>query len=117
MPPRIMYIECKSGGLSGPARIGRVAFSRSGRTLHYAGRKFESLKGQGFKANYVDADTGDAYWISGCKKAGGDRLYPGLRDIFARTGLPVPPTSLSGATTITAPVTGSSSRLASCVRP
>ena len=35
----------------------------------------------------------------------------------ARTGLPVPPTSRSGATTISAPVTGSWSRLASWVSP
>ena len=34
-----------------------------------------------------------------------------------RDGLPVPPTSLSGATTTSAPVTGSASRLASCVSP
>jgi hypothetical protein len=32
MPPRIMYIEDKSTGLSGPARIGRVTSSRTGRT-------------------------------------------------------------------------------------
>src|SRR5262249_60887187 len=34
-----------------------------------------------------------------------------------RLGLPVPPTSFSGETTRTAPVAGSRSRLASCVRP
>lgn len=47
MKTRIMYIENKSNGLSGPARIGRVAFSKTGRTLYYQGRTFQSLRGQG----------------------------------------------------------------------
>ena len=72
---RIMYIEDKSEGLNGPARIGRVAMSKSGRSLHYGGRTFQSLGGQGFKANYFDVDTGDHFWISGPRKDGSDRLY------------------------------------------
>jgi len=35
---RIMYIECKAGGLTGGARIGRVTFSKTGRTLYYRGQ-------------------------------------------------------------------------------
>lgn len=62
MQPRIMYIECKSDGLSGPARIGRVSFSKTGKTLYYGGRKFETLRGQGFKANYFDVESGEEYW-------------------------------------------------------
>lgn len=81
MQPRIMYIECKSDGLGGPARIGRVSLSKMGKTLYYGGRKFETLRGQGFKANYFDLESGEEYWISGCKKRGGDRLYPGLIEI------------------------------------
>src|SRR5687767_14955310 len=76
-----MYIENKSGGLEGPARIGRVSFSKTGRTLYYSGRKFQSLAGRGFKANYFDVETGDEYWISGCKKRVGDRLYGGDLDV------------------------------------
>jgi hypothetical protein len=72
---RIMYIECKAGTLSGAARIGRVKFSKTGRTLYYGGKAFQSLKGQGFKANYYEVESGEEYWISGCKKDGGDRLY------------------------------------------
>ena len=72
---RIMYIERKAGSLSGPARIGRVTFSQSGRTLYYRGQRFQSLKGGGFKSNYYDLDTGDEYWISGPKRDGRDRLY------------------------------------------
>jgi len=81
MKPRIMYIERKSDGLSGPARIGRVTFSQTGRTIYYRDRKFQSLGGRGFKANYFDVETGDEYWISGCKKDGTDRLYGGSTHI------------------------------------
>jgi hypothetical protein len=70
-----MYIECKEESLSGPARIGRVRFSKTGRTLYYKDQKFQSLKGAGFKANYYDLDSNEQYWISGCKKDGSDRLY------------------------------------------
>ena len=74
---RIMYIEDKSGGLNGPARIGRVIYSKSGKSLNYAERTFQSLSGGGFKANYFDVDNGDHFWISGPRKDGRDRLYDG----------------------------------------
>jgi hypothetical protein len=84
---RIMYIENKGGGiveqpwgavssgeanLTGPARIGRVTFSKTGRSLTYCGRTFS--KATGFKANYC-AEGGEWFWISGPKKRGGDSLY------------------------------------------
>lgn len=72
---RIMYIECKAGGLTGDARIGRVFFSKTGQTLYYDGMAFQSLKGAGFKSNYFEVESGDEYWISGPKKDGSDRLY------------------------------------------
>jgi hypothetical protein len=70
-----MYIERKAGSLVGPARIGRVAFSKTGRTLRYRGQTFRSLRGVGFKSNYVCVETGEDYWISGPKRRGGDRMY------------------------------------------
>ena len=76
-----MYIEDKSSGLDGPGRIGRVRFSKTGKSIYYGGRTFQSLKGRGYKANYCDVETGDEFWISGCKKRGGDRLYGGSVDI------------------------------------
>jgi hypothetical protein len=76
-----MYIECKAGGLTGSARIGRVTFSKTGRTLYYRGRKFQSLKGAGFKSNYYDLESGEDYWISGPKRDGSDRLYGGRSQI------------------------------------
>jgi hypothetical protein len=76
-----MYIENKSAGpqgmrgLVGPAHIGRVTFSKTGKSLYYMGRTFQSLKGAGFKANYFDVDTHEEYWISGPRKDGVDGLY------------------------------------------
>src|ERR1041385_4186965 len=78
---RIMYIECKAGGLTGTARIGRVAFSKTGRTLYYRGQTFQSLKGAGFKSNYYCVETSEDYWISGPKRKGGDALYGGSTPI------------------------------------
>jgi hypothetical protein len=73
---RITYIEYKGDDeLIGPARIGRVKFSKSGKSIHYKNKTFETLKGRGFKANYVNVDTGEYYWISGCRKDGVDALY------------------------------------------
>jgi hypothetical protein len=71
-----MYIEDKSGGLTGPARIGRVTFSKTGKMLYYKGHRFQSSKGSGFKSNFFEVETGAPYWISGPHKDGADRLYP-----------------------------------------
>lgn len=70
-----MYMEYKGSDLTGPARIGRVTFSKTGRTLYYGGKSFRSLKGAGFKSNYYDVETNEQYWISGPRKDGKDRLY------------------------------------------
>jgi hypothetical protein len=75
MKSRIVYIESKSGGLTGSARIGRVTFSKSGATVYYRGKAFQSLRGSGFKSNYFDVATGEPYWISGPHKDGQDSLY------------------------------------------
>src|SRR5229473_7960876 len=82
MPPatRIMYIEDKSEGLVGPARIGRVQFSKTRKSVRYNGQTFQTLAGSGFKSNYCDAETGEDYWISGCKKDGSDALYSTMVD-------------------------------------
>jgi hypothetical protein len=75
MASRIMYIEDKSAGLVGACRVGRVTLSKTGATLRYRGRSFQSLKGLGFKANYIDIETGQHFWISGPRKDGADGLY------------------------------------------
>jgi hypothetical protein len=77
-----MYFEYKGDdGLVGAARIGRVKFSKSGKSIHYAGRTFKTLHGAGFKSNYFDVETGDHYWISGCRKDGRDALYSTTAEI------------------------------------
>jgi hypothetical protein len=50
-----MYIERKGEGISGPARIGLVTFSKSGKSIYYLGRRFHTLSGSGFKANYFES--------------------------------------------------------------
>ena len=75
---RIMYMELKSGqGDSGRARIGRVCFSHTGRTIYYKHQQFRSCGGQGIAGNYYDVATGEEYWISGPKKNGQDRHWAG----------------------------------------
>ena len=83
MQDRIMFIEYKSAGtgLQGPARIGRVSFSNTGKTIYYKGAELQSLKGEGFKTNYYDLNSGDEYWVSGPKKNGEDMLYGGIVEI------------------------------------
>jgi len=76
-PGGVMYIEEKPG-LTGHARIGRVTFSATRKTIYYGDRKLKSLKGAGYKANYYDVDSGEEYWVSNCKKDGSDTLYPGI---------------------------------------
>lgn len=73
-PTRIMYVEKKSGLGGGPAWIGRVHFSKTGRTIYYRGLTLRRKPGKTWSGgNYVDVDTGDAYWVSGVHKDGQDR--------------------------------------------
>jgi hypothetical protein len=52
-----------------------VTCSKTGSTVYYRGKAFQSLKGAGFKANYYDVETGEHYWISGPRRDGEDALY------------------------------------------
>ncbi len=76
----VMYVEWKPD-LAGYARIGRVRKSGSGKTLYYFTYVLKSLKGQGYKANYVDTESGMEFWVSNCRKDGNDTLYPGIVEI------------------------------------
>src|SRR5262245_54385313 len=75
MKSRIMYIEQKAGALTGDARIGRVTFNKTGRTIFYREPIFRRIVGGGLKSNYYDEATGEDYWISGPKRRGADRMY------------------------------------------
>ncbi len=76
----VMYIEWKPG-LSGHARIGRVRKSATGKTIYYMDYVLTSLKGAGYKANFVDEESGMQFWVSNCRKDGNDTLYPGVVEI------------------------------------
>jgi len=70
----LKYIELKSGFAdNGTAWIGLVSFSKSGRTIYFDGKAFQSLNGMGISGNYFDLESGEEYWISGVKKDMTDR--------------------------------------------
>lgn len=72
----IKYIELKSGHHDdGPAWIGRVKRSKSGRTFFFNDRAFQ--KYIGISGNHFDVESGEEYWISGIKKDGHDRHWAG----------------------------------------
>jgi hypothetical protein len=77
----LRYIELKSGHSdNGPAWIGYIEQSKSGRTLYFNGRGLMKLKGQRrgeSGGNYVDMETGESFWVSGVKKNGQDRHWAG----------------------------------------
>jgi hypothetical protein len=74
MESQIKYIELKTGYTdNGPAWIGKVEFSKSGKTIYFNGRAF---KGNGHGVS-SDLETGEIYWISGVKKNGQDRHWAG----------------------------------------
>lgn len=60
------------------ARIGRVTFSKSGRTLYYGGRSFS---GQG-QPWYRDDETGEQFVFSRARKDGLDRSEGRKRGSF-----------------------------------
>lgn len=74
MKSEIKYIELKTGySDNGPAWIGMVSFSKTGKTLYFDGKAFQSLNGNGVSGNYYEIESDDEYWISGVKKNKNDR--------------------------------------------
>src|SRR5262245_2793348 len=73
----LRYIELKTGfNDNGPAWIGRVQISRSGRTVYFNGRAFKRTT-RGVSGNYYDIESGEEYWISDVKRRGQDRHWAG----------------------------------------
>ena len=72
---RVMWVEYKGEGIVGPAKIGWVTVKDKGKRLEYGDQTFRSLNGRGFKSNYYDLKTKEEYWITGCRKDGGNALY------------------------------------------
>jgi len=77
----LRYVELKTGHSdNGPAWIGYVSSSKTGRTLYFNGRGLMKLKGQRrgeSGGNYIDMETGESFWVSGVKKNGEDRHWAG----------------------------------------
>jgi hypothetical protein len=74
----IKYIEkCTGANHNGPAWIGRVRLSKSGRTVYFNGHAFKRARGGMGFGNHYDLETGDPYWISSVKRNGDDRHWAG----------------------------------------
>lgn len=72
----LKYIELKTGwNDNGPAWIGFVKESRSGRMAYFNDHAFRRHSGE--YSNYIDVETQEEYWISGVKKNGEDRHWAG----------------------------------------
>jgi hypothetical protein len=70
----LRYVELKTGySDNGPAWIGLVKYSKTGRTLYFNGRALKHIKRGGWAGNHEDLETGEEYWVSGIKKDGPDR--------------------------------------------
>ncbi len=72
----LRYIELKTGyNDDGPAWIGRVKVSKSGRTVYFNGRALK--KGVRGAGNFYDLKSGEVFWVSGIKRDGQDRHWAG----------------------------------------
>lgn len=77
----LRYIELKTGYHDdGPAWIGKVKVSKTGKTVYFNNHAFQRYNGG--VGNYIDVETGDIYWISGVKKNGNDRHWAGRGKII-----------------------------------
>lgn len=78
MNRELVYVELKTGQSDkGPAWIGFAKRSKSGKTVYFNDRAFQSCKGRGIGANYFDLESGEQYWISGVKRDLSDRHWAG----------------------------------------
>jgi len=76
MERELLYVELKTGySDDGPAWIGYVQRSKSGKTLYFNDHAFQKQTGP--YSNYIDIENGDAYWISGVKRYETNRHWDG----------------------------------------
>ncbi len=81
---RIMYVELKTGyDGDGPAWISKVKYTKTEKGFYFRGALLQQAtmaerENYGWtQGNYFDFDSGKAYWASGAKKDGKDRLVAG----------------------------------------
>jgi len=83
----LRYVELKTGySDNGPAWIGRVWTSRSGRTVYFNGKALKRSRSQG-SGSHFDIESGESYWISEVKKNGEDRHSCGSGKVAIETGV------------------------------
>jgi hypothetical protein len=83
MKTELKYIELKSGfSHDGPAWIGLVSFSKSGKTVYFDGKAFQRIGSDRMMGNFYEIQSGDEYWISGVKKNQSDRHIYGNGKIY-----------------------------------
>lgn len=83
MKTELKYLELVNGfSHDGPAWIGLVSFSKSGKTVYFDGKAFQRVGSDKTAGNFYDIESGDEYWISGVKKNMSDRHKFGGGKIF-----------------------------------
>ena len=70
-----MFVQLKTGYNTdqGSAWVRRVRFSASWQTVYFGGRTLR--RHQGISGNFVDAENGDEWWVSGPKRDRTDARY------------------------------------------
>jgi hypothetical protein len=70
----LRYIELKTGfEHNGPAWIGYVTPSKTGRTVYFNGRALKKCKGGWDSGNHYDVESLKQFWVAGVKRNGADR--------------------------------------------
>lgn len=83
MKTEIKYVELITGyAHNGPAWIGLITFSKSGKTLYFNGKAFQRIGSSRTMGNFYDIETMEEYWISGIKKDLCDRHKYGSGKIY-----------------------------------
>jgi len=100
----LKYIELKSGySDNGPAWIGYVTPSKTGRTVYFNGRALGKHKGQRRDTdggNYCDMESGESFWVSSVKKNGQDRHWAGAGKILIEADAVSEYLSITGASAL-----------------
>ncbi len=79
----LKYIErCTGTNHNGPAWIGFVQTSRSGRTIYFNSCALQASSGGPGVGNHYDLETREEYWVSGVKKSGSNRHWAGSGHIL-----------------------------------
>jgi hypothetical protein len=79
-----MYVELRTGfedDAEGPAWIGRVRFSKTGRTIFYRGRELQRKASDDSSGMHTDIATHEVFWVSGVKARRGARPWVDRTDV------------------------------------